>query len=426
VDFDAGFVDTDVCEIPVPAPVKAAMAGKFMSPEEAARLLGVSVDEVNRLVDRKKLFPMRDGATIKYKTDDVERLLRTLGEESGSGSGELDLDLPDLVLNDALAEGPGKATDDDQLVLDDGAESIFSTPAAKGSSTSDTGVGIGSGASKSNSGLSLSSPGLSGADLVLSGADLVLADSVLGDDLESDDLAIESIVGASSPSLGGSGISKAGGSGDLTIELSGISSASSAASKSDSGIAGLSGPGLSGPGLSGPGLGGLSGKLGSGLSGGLSGGLGSGVSLGDSSLADSGVDLGSAASAAKGAPSADDFELGGETTDDESASVVIASDSEAGDSSFFGQTIGGQSSSFGSDDSSLGSAGSAEMLAFPTQMLDEMSFSTWQIVGLVCCSLLLLFGGFIAYDLVRTIGSPESTTLSNPLLNSLAEIFGWR
>ena len=422
MDFDAGFVDTDVCEIPVPAPVKAAMAGKFMSPEEAARLLGVSVDEVNRLVDRKKLFPMRDGATIKYKTDDVERLLRTLGEESGSGSGELDLDLPDLVLNDALAEGPGKATDDDQLVLDDGAESIFSTPAAKGSSTSDTGVGIGSGASKSNSGLSLSSPGLSLSSPGLSGADLVLADSVLGDDLESDDLAIESIVGASSPSLGGSGISKASGSGDLTIELSGISSASSAASKSDSGIAGLSGPGLSGPGLAGPGLGGLSGGLGSGLSG----GLGSGVSLGDSSLADSGVDLGSAASAAKGAPSADDFELGGETTDDESASVVIASDSEAGDSSFFGQTIGGQSSSFGSDDSSLGSAGSAEMLAFPTQMLDEMSFSTWQIVGLVCCSLLLLFGGFIAYDLVRTIGSPESTTLSNPLLNSLAEIFGWR
>ena len=415
MDFDAGFVDTDGGEISVPAPVKAAMAGKFMSPEEAARLLGVSVDEVNRLVDRKKLFPMRDGATIKYKTDDVERLLRTLGEESGSGSGELDLDLPDLVLNDAPAEGPGKATDDDQLVLDDGAESIFSTPAAKGSSTSDTGVGIGSGASKSNSGLSLSSPGLSGADLVL-------ADSVLGDDLESDDLAIESIVGASSPSLGGSGISKASGSGDLMIELSGISSASSAASKSDSGIAGLSGPGLSGPGLSGPGLGGLSGGLGSGLSG----GLGSGVSLGDSSLADSGVDLGSAASAAKGAFSGDDFELGGEATDDESASVVIASDSEAGDSSFFGQTIGGQSSSFGGDDSSLGSAGSAETPAFPTQMLDEMSFSAWQIVGLVCCSLLLLFGGFIAYDLVRTIGSPESTTLSNPLLNSLAEIFGWR
>ena len=285
MDFDAGFVDTDGGEISVPAPVKAAMAGKFMSPEEAARLLGISVDEVNRLVDRKQLFPMRDGATNKFKTDDVERLLRTLGEESGSGSGELDLDLPELVLDNAPAGGPGEATDDDQLILDDGADSIFATPTAKGSSASDTGVGKGSVASKSNSGLSLSSPGLSGADLVL-------ADSVLGDDLESDDLAIESIVGASSPSLGGSGISQASGSGDLMIELSGISSASSAASKSDSGIAGLSGPGLSGPGLSGPGL------SGPGL-GGLSGGLGSGVSLGDS-LADSGVDLGSAASAAKG------------------------------------------------------------------------------------------------------------------------------
>ena len=394
------------------------MAGKFMSPEEAARLLGVSVDEVNRLVDRKKLFPMRDGATLKFKTDDVERLVRTLGEESASGIDELELDLPGLVLDDEPTGRAGAAADDDdQLILDDGAESIFTTPQAKGPSASDTGVGKGSNASKSNSGLSLSSPG------GLSGADLMLGDSVLGDDLESEDIAIESIVGASSPSLGGSGISKAGGSGALSIELSGISGVSSASQKSDSAIGGLSGPGepgpsLSGAGLSGPGLSGPS-------LGGLSGGLGSGVSLGDNSLVDSGVDLGSAASAAKAGPSADDFELGGESTDDESASVVIASDSEAGDSSFFGQTIGGQSSSFG-DDSSLGSAGSSETLAFPTQMLDEMTFSVWQIVGLVCCSLLLLLGGFIAYDLVRTIGSPENTSLSNPLLNSLAEVFGWR
>lgn len=392
------------------------MAGKFMSPEEAARLLGVSVDEVNRLVDRKKLFPMRDGATPKFKTDDVERLVRTLGEESASGIDELELDLPGLVLDDEPTGRAGAADDNDQLLLDDGAESIFTTPQAKDPSASDTGVGQGSNASKSKPGLSLSSPG------GLSGADLMLGDSVLGDDLESDDIAIESIVGASSPSLGGSGISKAGGSGGLSIELSGISGVSSTAQKFDSAIGGLSGPGLSGPSLSGAGL------SGPGLSGpslgGLSGGLGSGVSLGDNSLVDSGVDLGKPASAAKAGPSGDDFELGGETTDDESASVVIASDSEAGDSSFFGQTIGGQSSSF-VDDSSLGSAGSAG-LAFPPQMLDDMTFSVWQIVGLVCCSLLLLLGGFIAYDLVRTIGSPENTSLSNPLLNSLAAVFGWR
>ena len=95
------------------------MAGKFMSPEEAARLLGISIDEVNRLVDRKKLFPMRDGATIKFKTDDVERLVRTLGEEASSAADELDLDIPGLVIDDD--RGPAKQSDDDdQLVLDDG------------------------------------------------------------------------------------------------------------------------------------------------------------------------------------------------------------------------------------------------------------------------------------------------------------------
>jgi excisionase family DNA binding protein len=35
------------------------MAGRFLTLEEAARQLGVTADEVNRLVDRKKLFPMR-------------------------------------------------------------------------------------------------------------------------------------------------------------------------------------------------------------------------------------------------------------------------------------------------------------------------------------------------------------------------------
>lgn len=383
------------------------MAGKFLSLEEAARLLGVSVDEVNLLVDRKKLFPMRDGATMKFKTDEVERLVRTLGEEASSSADGLELDLPALELDDAPADGGAGERlvlddgGDDRLVLDDGADSIFTTPAAKAPGGSDTGVGQGSGA-KSGSGLSLSGPG------GLSGADLVLGDSVLGEEVESDDLSLESIVGASSPSLAKPGE----GSGPLAIELSGISGispAGSGAAKAGSGIGGLSGPGLSGPGL-----------------GGLSGGLGSGVSLGDSGLADSGVDLGSAASAAKAAPSGDDFELGGETGgDDESASVVIASDSEAGDSSFFGQTMGASSSSF-ADDSGLVSTGSSEALAFPTQALEEMNFSVWQIVGLVCCSLLLLFGGFIAYDLVRTIGSPENTALSNPLLNSLAQIFGWR
>ena len=42
------------------------MAGKFLSVEEVARRLGITVDQVNRLVDRKSLFPIRDGVTLKF------------------------------------------------------------------------------------------------------------------------------------------------------------------------------------------------------------------------------------------------------------------------------------------------------------------------------------------------------------------------
>jgi hypothetical protein len=39
-------------------------------------------------------------------------------------------------------------------------------------------------------------------------------------------------------------------------------------------------------------------------------------------------------------------------------------------------------------------------------------------------SLLMLLGGFMAYDLVRTIGS--SDPVGNPVLDALAETIGWR
>ena len=121
----------------------------------------------------------------------------------------------------------------------------------------------------------------------------------------------------------------------------------------------------------------------------------------------------------------EDFDLKAGGGDDDSASVVIAAESESGDSSFFGQTMVGQGSSF-SDESQVPSSIASDMVDLPYGTATEMTFTIWQTLGLVCCSLLLLFGGFIAYDLVRTIGSPESTTLANPLLNAMADAFGWR
>jgi len=37
-----------------------------------------------------------------------------------------------------------------------------------------------------------------------------------------------------------------------------------------------------------------------------------------------------------------------------------------------------------------------------------------------------LTGGFVMFDLMRTIGSSGDLTLLSPLLNPLSSIFGWR
>ena len=60
------------------------------------------------------------------------------------------------------------------------------------------------------------------------------------------------------------------------------------------------------------------------------------------------------------------------------------------------------------------------------EVVPDATFSVWQICGLVCCTLLLLTSGFMMFDLMRTLGSPNELPLSSPLLNPLAAAFGWR
>lgn len=393
------------------------MAGKFLSLEEAARHLGVTVDEVHRFVDRKKLFPMRDGATIKFKVDDVERFAHDLADE-GSRSDDLSLDLDSPA--DA-AVGPGGAPEADDIVLGDAldaGDSLFSE-AGDATSASHTIVRTGDAGSMAGgdaSGLSMSS--VAGT----SAADIVFGDSVVGGEPDNDDLNLESIVGASSigasspalPPAATSGIT--GGPGELdetlAIDLGDALPADAEGSfaiGSDAGLAGS--PEATGAGLA------------------LSGPLDSGLSLEEGNIEMSGIDLGGGASAVAADDGTvlggDDFELGAGGGDDDSASVVIA-ESETGDSSFFGQAMGAEASAFGDESVGLPSSIASEAMGMPGDFAPEMAFSVWQTAGLICCSLLLLFGGFIAYDLVRTIGSPESTTLANPLLNAMADAFGWR
>ena len=193
------------------------MAGKFLSPEEAARHLGVTVEDINRLVDRKKLFPMRDGATVKFKLDDIDRVAGDLADDDQpAASGGLDLEL------DLSSPGLGGGGTDDEILLGDAieeTESIFGSDIAVGGVSART---------------------TSGDKAEPSGDDLVIGEG--GGGLDSSDLEIDSIIG-SSPALaqgasapaGDSNV--AGGSGTLAIDLSNLGSGPMAGGS----VAGLSG-----------------------------------------------------------------------------------------------------------------------------------------------------------------------------------------
>lgn len=364
------------------------MAGKFLSLEEAARHLGVSVDEVNRLVDRKKLFPMRDGTSVKFKLDDVDRVKSDLSDES-AGNSDLGLGL-ELSSPNLAGSGPAASGGGDDILLGDAieeTESIFGTDDADPRSPSQTIVRGGQPA---------------GGD-----DDLVFDDR--GSLLASDDLALESIIGASSPSLvrGQPTIGLAGsgsGPGTLSIDLSGIGSGGPG-----SGAAALSGPALSGAALSG--------AMDSGLSledGGLQA---SGIDIGGASIIGSGVD------AVGGSLVGDAFELGAGGDDEESASVVIATE-DTGDSSFFGAVAEDSASVSFEDSTSLGGAvigdeGFVEAAVGPP-------FNALQIVGLVCCTLFLLACGLVMVDLVSVIAAPAGKPVAGPLIKALADTFAWR
>lgn len=371
------------------------MAGKFLTPEEAAKTLGISVDEVTRLVDRKELFPVRDGASVKYKVDDVERYKARAAEASGVSGLSLDLD---LTTAGAAGSAPG------------------SGGSAAGGSGAGSGLSLGSG---------LSFDGGSGGDSIFAGDSVVKAAgsgpkspaprSAL-DDLELDDL----VIGDDAISGPAAGKPPAAASAVGTSAVSGMSNVAKSGAGGSLVIGSTVGKTGSGP-LSSAGSA-------------LSGVLDSGLSLEDDDAAESGIDVAGfddSAAAPDGATalgSADDFELTAGADDEESGSVVIAAESESGESSFFGSAVGDESSSAfsaGGDASvAIGIPEAAEIGDGP--LVREMGFSVWQICGLVCCSLLLLTGGFLMFDLVRTLGSPEDLSMSNPILNPLADIFGWR
>ena len=393
------------------------MAGKFLTIEEAAAALGVSVDEINRLVDRKKLFPMRDGTTLKFKTDDVTRATQSLDDDSSvTDEMALDLDSPSLggvvpgshpaAGSGPAATGGGAVSGIDNVVIgeavDDAEWVLGGTSGMHGGSQTLVRGNAGGAAPAEGSGMAV------GGGSLLGGSDLEI-DSLIASSASLGGAAAQ----PAAPAAGGSVL----GGGDMTLDLSLGSGAVGS-------VVGGSNPSLAGAGMSGP--------------------LDSGLSLEDGDLAASGVDL---AAASGVMPSAlgggslvasggdlggmdlggDAFDLG-DTGDEESASVVIATE-DTGDSSFFAAAAD-DSASVSFDDSSgaalMPAGGDATAFDHALEYAPDMTFSIWQILGLVCCVLLLLGGALVMFDLVWTIRAPRTTPLSAPLLNALTEAFGWR
>ena len=123
-----------------------------------------------------------------------------------------------------------------------------------------------------------------------------------------------------------------------------------------------------------------------------------------------------------------DLDAEGSSTDDPSQSADLAS-SQAGDSMFDKSAGPGDSSFFGEElgkEANPLTAGSDMLSSSFGYIHDDAKFNGWQVTGLICCALLLLLGGLLTFDLVRTIGSSADTSLSNPLVGSLSQLFGWQ
>ncbi|MFM8891026.1 MAG: helix-turn-helix domain-containing protein [Planctomycetia bacterium] len=408
------------------------MAGKFLLLEEVAGRLGMSADDVHKLVDRKKLYPLRDGTTLKFKADDIDRFAAELADGPADSGLDLDLDL------DADAAPAATGTVNVEL-LDDGASSAAGTSGAGAAAAVDAAAGrtvTGSRNAAESSGLEIDMDDNSGVSVFSESpaSNDAIAMTMLGTGeavAGNFELDLDSVVGLSR--AGGSAISGPASAGpatgagkpgtfdlDLSEELAVGSGPNQAGSNPTGSLVGSGGNAIdlsNGP-RSGPGSA-------------LSGIVDSGLSLEDGDAAVSGIDLGSlddGLSAEDGGTqlAGEDFNVDNDAegfgSDEESASVVAVE--ESGDSSFFG-TGADDSSQFSTDLS----AASEDVSATDMTGLDvvrDSKFSLAQVIGLVCCALLLLTGGFVMFDLMRTIGSPGDLTLSSPLLNPLAGVFGWR
>ncbi len=64
------------------------MAQKYYNSEDAAKVLGIRVEDVKKMLDRRELHGYRDGADWKFKVEDVDRIAQERQSEKPASPGE--------------------------------------------------------------------------------------------------------------------------------------------------------------------------------------------------------------------------------------------------------------------------------------------------------------------------------------------------
>jgi len=376
------------------------MAGKFLSMDEAASQLGISAEHLRQLTQKYEVNGLRDGASFKYKPEEIERAKAKLFPAKGNTEDSGDLtDLPiDLAADD----------DGDDIVLLSEVELGESGPGTSatvigpaGGRAAQEGSDISIFAQDSDLQLTKPMPAKPGSDLLLGGA------SDLGLDLGS-------ALNLSPPAKGGadSGINLSAMDDDEDdLVLHGPGASDITLSPGDSGIS-LASPADSGLSLDGP----LDLKTGS---------SGKDFDLAGDDLT---LDEGSSAKLVADdefllTPSAD-----GGDDDDASGSQVIVIDSDSADFTDGGMleedTSGGltpvgamPTESFG-----MASAGS-EQAAAP--VMREAGYSGLQIVSLSFCVLFLCLCGMMMIDITRNMWAWNSEMgVNSAMADAILGIFG--
>jgi excisionase family DNA binding protein len=384
------------------------MALNYYSVEKTAEVLGVSVDEVRAMRERRELYGYRDGSNWKFKAEDVERL-------ANQRKSAID-DEGDVLLSDVELGGSGRVIADEE---DSGSDIQVAKPRQGAGEGGSSGADIRMAKSKATK-----SEAADEVDLSLDDDDLSLDDSTVA-------LPRKSGLKKSPPKKKERQASDSdmGVVGDDELVLGGSGSGSDITIGGDSGIQ-LVDPADSGLSLEEP------------LE--LSVSAEESLELGDDDMISLSEDAGS--EAVTKVKTDDDFLLApAQDTveeDDESGSQVIALDAEtspdqaatmigtASTASMVALLDEDLTTAAGVSGAPLPGAMDAPIMAAmsatpipaalePTvveAVLPETPYGVFSVLGLVLCLVVLILGGMMVFDLIRTMWSWDSPYQFNSTL----------